>query len=83
MIETADISALREELVRRFRTTTRDLELAGRTIRLLMPANADELISEADFDRDYWMTAPEAKDYGLVDEVLLTNPRKEKKAETK
>ena len=58
MIETADISALREELVRRFRTTTRDLELAGRTIRLLMPANSDELISEADFDRDerlpYW-----------------------------
>ena len=49
MIETADISALREELVRRFRTTTRDLELAGRTIRLLMPANTDELISEADF----------------------------------
>jgi predicted nicotinamide N-methyase len=58
VIETADISALREELVRRFRTTTRDLELAGRTISLLMPANADELISEADFDRDerlpYW-----------------------------
>jgi ATP-dependent Clp protease, protease subunit len=38
---------------------------------------------ETDFDRDYWMTAPEAKDYGLVDEVLLVNPRKEKKAETK
>jgi ATP-dependent Clp protease protease subunit len=38
---------------------------------------------EADFDRDYWMTAPEAKEYGLVDEVLLTNPRKEKKVETK
>ena len=34
---------------------------------------------EADLTRDYWMTAPEAKDYGLVDEVLLTNPRKEKK----
>lgn len=33
----------------------------------------------ADFDRDYWMTAVEAKDYGLVDEVLLVNPRKEKK----
>lgn len=32
-----------------------------------------------DFDRDYWMTATEAKDYGLVDEVLLVNPRKEKK----
>jgi len=36
-----------------------------------------------DFDRDYWMTATEAKEYGLVDEVLLTNPRKEKKIETK
>ncbi|MBI1342881.1 MAG: ATP-dependent Clp protease proteolytic subunit [Terrimonas sp.] len=32
-----------------------------------------------DFDRDYWMTSSEAKDYGLVDEVLLTNPRKNKK----
>jgi ATP-dependent Clp protease protease subunit len=38
---------------------------------------------EADFDRDYWMTASEAKEYGLVDEVLVTNPRKEKKVETK
>jgi ATP-dependent Clp protease protease subunit len=38
---------------------------------------------ETDFDRDYWMTAPEAKDYGLVDEVLLINPRKDKKQETK
>ena len=34
---------------------------------------------ETDFDRDKWMTASEAKEYGLVDEVLLTNPRKEKK----
>ncbi|MBN8860698.1 MAG: ATP-dependent Clp protease proteolytic subunit, partial [Sphingobacteriales bacterium] len=31
-----------------------------------------------DFDRDYWMTAPEAKEYGLVDEVLLINPKKQK-----
>lgn len=34
---------------------------------------------EKDFDRDNWMTAAEAKDYGLVDEVLLMNPRKQKK----
>lgn len=33
----------------------------------------------ADSARDYWMTATEAKAYGLVDEVLLTNPKKEKK----
>jgi len=31
-----------------------------------------------DCNRDYWMTAQEAKDYGLVDEVLLTNPKKMK-----
>ena len=37
----------------------------------------------ADFDRDYWLTAEEARDYGFVDEVLLTNPRKEKKADKK
>lgn len=34
---------------------------------------------EKDTDRDYWLTSEEAKEYGLVDEVLLTNPRKEKK----
>ena len=34
---------------------------------------------QKDFDRDHWMTAAEAKEYGLIDEVLVTNPRKEKK----
>jgi predicted nicotinamide N-methyase len=56
--EERDMVALRADLVRRFRTTTRDLEVAGRTISLFSPANADDLISEADFDRDerlpYW-----------------------------
>lgn len=33
---------------------------------------------EIDCKRDYWLTALEAKEYGLVDEVLLTNPRKGK-----
>ncbi|MEO6837755.1 MAG: ATP-dependent Clp protease proteolytic subunit [Ginsengibacter sp.] len=32
-----------------------------------------------DSNRDFWMTATEAKDYGLVDEVLITNARKQKK----
>jgi ATP-dependent Clp protease, protease subunit len=34
---------------------------------------------EKDCTRDFWMTSTEAKEYGLVDEVLLINPRKEKK----
>ncbi len=33
----------------------------------------------ADCDRDNWMTALEAKEYGLIDEVLLVNQRKIKK----
>jgi len=32
-----------------------------------------------DSDRDFWMSAEEAKEYGLVDEVLLINPRKQNK----
>src|SRR3954452_3972276 len=32
-----------------------------------------------DSDRDFWMSAEEAKAYGLVDEVLLINPRKQNK----
>ena len=36
---------------------------------------------EKDSDRDNWMTAPDAKAYGLVDEVLSReNPRKTDKA---
>ena len=32
-----------------------------------------------DSNRDFWMTADEAKDYGLIDEVLVTNVKKTKK----
>ena len=32
-----------------------------------------------DSNRDYWMTAEESKNYGLIDEVLLTNAKKTKK----
>nr|WP_321454261.1 ATP-dependent Clp endopeptidase proteolytic subunit ClpP [uncultured Carboxylicivirga sp.] len=30
---------------------------------------------EKDSDRDYWMTAEEAKEYGMIDEVLVRNPK--------
>ena len=33
---------------------------------------------ETDFKRDHWMMATEAKEYGLIDEVLLVNPKKKK-----
>ncbi|AEA01552.1 MULTISPECIES: ATP-dependent Clp endopeptidase proteolytic subunit ClpP [Aerococcus] len=28
---------------------------------------------EKDMDRDYWMTAKEAKDYGIIDEIMASN----------
>ena len=34
-----------------------------------------------DSNRDYWMTSEEAKNYGLIDEVLITNSRKAKKSD--
>jgi len=30
---------------------------------------------EKDSDRDYWMTAQEAKDYGMIDEILVKNTK--------
>ena len=36
---------------------------------------------EKDSDRDFWMLAEEAKEYGLVDEVLKPNPKKQKPQE--
>jgi ATP-dependent Clp protease protease subunit len=35
---------------------------------------------ERDSDRDFWMIAAEAKEYGMVDEVLERNPRKAENA---
>lgn len=35
---------------------------------------ADKIASDG--DRDYWMSAAEAKDYGLIDNVLVPGPKK-------
>ena len=54
----SDLTALRKDLERRFRTATRIVQLGGREIDLLSPANADDLISEDDYVKDerlpYW-----------------------------
>ena len=56
--EPFDVDALRKDLERRFRTTTRTVQLGGRDVDLLSPANADDLISEDDYVKDerlpYW-----------------------------
>jgi predicted nicotinamide N-methyase len=57
-VQSLDYSALRRDLERRFRTTPRTVELGGKPIDLLSPANADDLISEDDYVMDerlpYW-----------------------------
>jgi ATP-dependent Clp protease protease subunit len=30
---------------------------------------------EKDSDRDHWMTSQEAKDYGMIDEILMKTER--------
>ena len=61
-----------------------DIEITAREIQKLKKELYDIIATHskqdydkvwADSDRDYWMTAPEAKDYGMVDEILLRNPK--------
>jgi predicted nicotinamide N-methyase len=52
------LSDLQDELERRFRVVETTLEIGGRTLGLLHPASAEDLINEEDFERDerlpYW-----------------------------
>jgi predicted nicotinamide N-methyase len=53
-----DVVALETTLSRRFRVVNTTIELQGRSISILHPASAEDLIDELDFDRDerlpYW-----------------------------
>ena len=53
-----DDAALADQLRRRFRTSSSTVEVGAAPVTLLHPANADDLISEADFVEDdrlpYW-----------------------------
>lgn len=61
-----------------------DIEITAREIQKLKKELYDIISQHSkqdydkvweDSDRDYWMTSQEAKDYGMVDEVLLRNPK--------
>jgi len=61
-----------------------DIEITAREIQKLKKELYDIIAHHskqdyekvwADSDRDYWMTSDEAKAYGMVDEVLLRNPK--------
>lgn len=57
-----------------------DIEITAREIQKLKKELYDIIASHSgqpykriwkDSDRDYWMTAEEAKEYGMIDEVLV------------
>jgi len=59
-----------------------DIEITAREIQKLKKELYEIIASHSsqtykkiwkDSDRDYWMTAQEAKDYGMIDEVLIKN----------
>ncbi len=59
-----------------------DIEITAREIKKLKKELYDIIAThsgqpyekvEADSDRDYWMTAEEAKEYGMIDELLVKN----------
>ena len=58
MTATADLRATEATLQRRFRVVETPVDVAGRTLRIVHPASAEDLISESDFDEDerlpYW-----------------------------
>ncbi len=59
-----------------------DIEITAREIQKLKKELYDIIAKHSkqtydkiwqDADRDYWMTAEEAKDYGMIDEILIRN----------
>ena len=64
-----------------------DIEITAREIQKLKQELYEIIASHSnqdyekiwkDSDRDYWMTAQEAKDYGMIDEVLIRNQSESK-----
>lgn len=61
-----------------------DIEITAREIQKLKKELYDIIATHSgqdfekvhrDSDRDYWMIAEEAKEYGMIDEVLIRNPK--------
>lgn len=62
-----------------------DIEITAREISKLKKELYEIIVNhsgqnfskvEEDSDRDYWMTSSEAKNYGMIDEILIRNSKK-------
>jgi ATP-dependent Clp protease, protease subunit len=57
--------------------TAEIIKLKGELYSIISEHSGQDVKKVAkDCDRDYWLSAAEAKEYGLIDEVLTVNPRK-------
>ena len=57
--------------------TAREIQKLKKELYEIIATHSNQTYEKvwADSDRDYWMTADEAKEYGMVDEVLVRNLR--------
>ena len=57
--------------------TAREIQKLKKELYTIISDHSGKSYDEVwkDSDRDYWMTSQEAKDYGMIDEVLLRNPK--------
>ena len=55
--------------------TAREIQKLKKELYEIIATHSNQTFEKvwADSDRDYWMTAEEAKEYGMIDEVLLRN----------
>jgi len=58
--------------------TTREILKMKKELYAIIADHSGKTIKEVekDSDRDFWMTANEAKEYGMIDEVLLRSKDK-------
>lgn len=58
--------------------THREIQKLKKELYQIIAKHSGQTIEkvEADSDRDYWMIAQEAKEYGMIDDVLLKQPSK-------
>jgi ATP-dependent Clp protease protease subunit len=55
--------------------TAREIQKLKKELYTIIADHSGQTIDKvwADSDRDYWMTADEAKEYGMIDQVLMRN----------
>ncbi len=63
--------------------TVKEIQRVKENLYTIIADHSGQTIEKVakDCERDYWMLAEEAKAYGIVDEVLKSNPKKVRKSE--